>query len=83
MAGGMGPVPLTHSELQSWQDQVGIELQPWELQLLRRLSKEYVAESGNATDRGCPAPWQPEEFKPDRMLAAIEQRDAFRNLARL
>lgn len=83
MAGGMGPSPLTCGELQSWQDQMGIELQPWELQLLRRLSKDYVGESSRATERDCPAPWQSEEFQPDRRLAAIDQRDAFRNLSKL
>lgn len=57
MAGGMGPAPLTCSELQSWQGQMGIQLQPWESQLLRRLSKDYVAESGRATERNCPPPF--------------------------
>ena len=42
---GMGPTPITFQELESWQRQTGLELQPWEVRMLRHLSLEYLQES--------------------------------------
>lgn len=56
MSSGGYPGPLTHEELRSWQDLVGIELQPWEVRFLRRLSCEYIAEGYRAQKVDCPAP---------------------------
>lgn len=63
MANGMGSVPLTHSELASWQHNTGIELSAWESTTLRRLSCEYLAMSAQARDPSCPPPYTiaPEE----------------------
>lgn len=36
--------PLTHSELRAWQENTGIELNAWQVRLLRRLSSEYASE---------------------------------------
>ena len=57
MAAGMGAGPLTASEIESWQHLLGIEFEPWEARLLRRLSNEYLAESHKATKRDCPPPF--------------------------
>lgn len=83
MAAGMGSGPITPSEVESWQRVIGIEFSPWEARLLLRLSREYLSESHRATQRDCPAPWKSETHQPERMLAAIDQRDAFRKLAKL
>jgi hypothetical protein len=58
LSSGVGPSPLSFSEIESWQRQMCIELHPWELRLLRRLSAEYCAESQAATKQGAPAPFQ-------------------------
>lgn len=48
---------LTFGELRSWQDMTGIELQPWEVRLLRRLSIEYGNESIRAKNPDCQPPY--------------------------
>jgi hypothetical protein len=62
MGGEMGASPLTHGEIESWQRNVGIKLTAWECRTLKRLSIEYLNESGKATKRDCPPPWRPEGF---------------------
>ncbi len=55
--GAMGPVPLSWGTIAQWQSCMGLELAPWICRLLRRLSVEFVAESQNAREPDCPAPW--------------------------
>jgi len=83
MSGGMGSAPLTHGELESWQRNIGIKLNPWECRTLKRLSVEYVNESHKATKRDHPAPWQPVDVSGERkkqvaqdMMAAMRQMAA-------
>lgn len=38
------------AEIQAWQRGAGVTLTPWEFHLLRRISREYVAEHGAASD---------------------------------
>jgi hypothetical protein len=57
IANGVGGAPLSSIELMAWQEGAGIELQPWEFRLLRRLSSDYVAESRKAEDKNCPPPF--------------------------
>lgn len=85
-AGGMGPAPLDSTDLLAWQAERGIELQPWEAQLLRRLSRDYLAESQRAEDPNRLAPWQPDQ--PDEVAAqsnasAMQMKSAIRALAGL
>lgn len=72
MAGGMGEVPLSHTELRSWQDNTGIELESWEVRAMSRLSKEYLSESNKATKHDAPAPWPEGDYS--KVLAAIKLR---------
>lgn len=57
MAGNGGSGPLTFQELQAWQSQVGIELEPWEVKILRSLSLDYLNESREAEDPYRPPPY--------------------------
>lgn len=56
-AGGMGPAPVSHTELLAWQENTGVELSSWEARTLRDLSRAYLGESHRAEDPACPAPW--------------------------
>jgi hypothetical protein len=56
MASGGYPGPVTHEEIRAWMDLTGIELQPWEVRFLRRLSGDYMGESQRAEKADCPAP---------------------------
>jgi len=60
-AGAMGEAPLSYVELKAWQAQTGLQLQPWEAQLLHRLSREYLAAAVAARAPDSPAPYLSEE----------------------
>lgn len=66
-SGAMGPVPLTHSELLAWQVNMRRMLQPWEIDVLRRLSMQWCAESDEAQDDRAPAPWTPERIPVEEL----------------
>lgn len=55
--GGMGPAPLEDVDLQAWQRNTGIYLQPWEVQAVIQASKLWIAASAKAEDPDCPSPW--------------------------
>lgn len=44
--GGMGPAPLSYSEIRAWRLEQGIELNPWEARILRVLSASFCAARG-------------------------------------
>jgi len=62
---GMGTGPITFGEIRAWTELTGVELDPWEVRFLRRLSHEYLSESHNATKRGAPAPWRAADAPPE------------------
>lgn len=53
---GMGRGALKWSDLMAWQQATGIELRPWELRIVRRLSGDYLAElvAAEKPSRLCP-----------------------------
>lgn len=57
MATGSGSGPITFQELHAWQEQIGVELQPWEIRILRQLSLDYLVEFRKAEDPLCPPPY--------------------------
>ncbi len=80
---GVGEGPISHGEIAAWMANTGIRLNPWEARTLRRLSIDYLNESGKATTRGHPAPWQSEDFAIDKAVAANHTKNALRDLAKL
>lgn len=77
---GMGAVVLSWRELRAWQKTMGITLAPFEGNILRRLSQEYLAESQRATDPDCPPPWSPTLTARDRDDISKRIREGFRML---
>ncbi len=67
-----GAKPITWGELQSWQQQTGVRLQPWEARAVRRLSADYAAEVTEAKDPARPAPWS--SMPTAEMRAALAKR---------
>lgn len=57
MPGGYGDVPLTHTELDAWQRNCGLSLQPWQASLIRRMSRGYLVERVAGADPTRPPPW--------------------------
>lgn len=80
---GVGAVPVSHGEIAAWQSNTGVELTAWESSMLRRLSSDYVAESHDAQESDCPAPYAPEAISDERRDAVAAQlRAAFGGRAR-
>jgi hypothetical protein len=44
-------------DIEAWQAIVGVELEPWEGRLIRRLSQEYASMRHKAEKADCPAPY--------------------------
>lgn len=79
LSGGMGEGPLTHSEIESWQRNSGVELEPWETSFLRKLSIEYLSQSQKSDATNCPAPWNTEAL---RQHAAQSFKESIEALAK-
>lgn len=67
-AAGMGAVPLSWREIDSWCHRTSVNLPPWEARLLRQLSVEYLAEGRRAESENCPPPWRAEVTQREREL---------------
>lgn len=52
-----GELPLAEENFDSWERRRGIELEPWEAQMIVELSKEYMGEMHTAKDMSALAPW--------------------------
>jgi hypothetical protein len=63
---GMGPAPLSWSEIGAWQASTGVLLAPWEAKLLRQLSIAYLSETRRAESENCPPPWRAEVSDRER-----------------
>lgn len=70
---GMEAVPITQLELRAWQDNVGIDLHPWEVRLLKHLSHVYLAETHRARKPDCPPPYLPEDVSQQNRDAVARQ----------
>ncbi len=68
---GAGMSAVSHQEIESWQRLRCLDLQPWEVQFLRRLSTDYLMQQNKAEKVDCDAPWEPDFFRPlnKRVLA--------------
>lgn len=54
---GMGQALLTHEEIGAWQRNMNVELRPWEMRAMRRMSAEWIAEAQAAEDPKRPPPY--------------------------
>lgn len=57
ISGGMAMARIEWRDIRAWEESVGIKLEPWEAQLIRRLSGAYLSMSVNAKEEACPAPY--------------------------
>lgn len=78
LSSGMGPMLLTHLELESFQRNTGVELSAWEVRVLRRMSGEWISESHKAEAPDCPAPYTDMSDERRRDVAK-HIRNLFRN----
>lgn len=74
VASGMGAGPIEWPQINAWCDRIGVDLQPFEARLLRRLSGEYLVESHRAEKLGCEPPWKTEAYKPEPSALQVSLR---------
>jgi len=69
---GMGQVPLSWQEIESWQNQHGISLKPWELSIIRKASAIYVEQVQLSGKPDCPPPGRVIEQEPEKLANHIK-----------
>lgn len=75
-AAGMGVSGLSWREIEAWQSRCAIDLEPWEVRLIRRLSQAYASELSAAADPDRPPPYA-EELDEDRRELVEAKLDMF------
>lgn len=80
LAGAMGWVPITETELRNWQWNTGVHLQPWESRMMKRLSKVWIDQTVQSSKEECPAPWIVEQEREQRERTAKKVRALFRSV---
>lgn len=73
---GMGPAIIGWRDLQAWQEMVGIDLEPWEARMLRKLSSAYLSQSLKSEKPDCPAPYVSQQ-QIDREAVSRKVGNAF------
>ena len=71
---GMGPVPLSWSEIESWIRCTELDLSLWERLTIKNLSEEYVGELSQATAKDRPAPFRHVEDEEEIDRSAVENK---------
>lgn len=56
---GMGPYPLTWTEMESWLNVTELRLSVWEKLTIKEMSEVYAAELSKSTAKHCVAPYVP------------------------
>ena len=76
--GAAGPVRLSFTEIRSWAQLSGVQLKPWEVDLLRQMSTEFVSEVNAAENPQRPAPWMPVDALQEKQAIARRIKDVLR-----
>ena len=79
LSSGMGPGVLTYQEIDAWARLNSINIQPWEVRCLRRLSTDYLTQARAAERSTCPAP----ATEARAAITAADLRASMRQLAKL
>lgn len=78
----IGEHALTHTEIQSWQQNTGTILEAWESRFLKKLSSIYLSEHKESTDSEKETAW---EEAPHYMSMAyrkmLKSKESLRKLA--
>lgn len=78
--GGMGPVPLSACEIMAWQHGTGNELQFWEFNALRQMSRAYLSQAHDSEKIECPPPFGAPEQTVDRELVGKQISSMFKSM---
>jgi len=73
-----GATSINHQEIWAWQRNMGIRLCPWEVESLRELSRQYLAELLQSDKHDSPPPWVPEVDEEQGEAIAKRVQDVLR-----
>lgn len=77
-SGSMGPVPLSATEIRSWQDGTLIDLEPWEFSTLIEMSRGYISMLLEGEKPETPPPYGDPVREFDRDLVSKKVSNAFK-----
>lgn len=69
---GMGQVAIGWQELESWQKQQGLVLNPWELSIIRKASAAYAEQAHLSSKPDCPPPGKVVDQDPKDLAKHIK-----------
>jgi hypothetical protein len=78
MSSPMGSNPLCHQEIWAWQQNMSIDLCPWQVNCLREMSRQYLSELLQSDKHDSPPPWIPEIDKEYGEIVAKRVKDVLR-----
>jgi len=79
-SGVNGPEPLPFTELESWARVSGVELEPWEMGMVSKLSQQFCRQFHLSKEKNCESPYLA-EVSADEMTAIRENaEDKIRSL---
>ena len=70
---GFSEQPLSSQELLAWCNLRECELQLWESEFMRKLSREYASQYFESQEKTCPAPYAPEEMSAHNAQAITDK----------
>ena len=70
---GFSEQPLSSQELLAWCNLRECELQLWESEFMRKLSREYASQYFESQEKTCPAPYAPEEISAHNAQAITDK----------
>lgn len=76
---GQGPLVIEWTDIKSWCDLTGVNLDLWELLVVREISKAFVAQYYVSDGAIVPPPFQPVEF--DKGVASSRIGNLLRSIA--
>lgn len=71
-AAGMGVQPVSEETIGWWQRNRGIRLTPWEVDVVRGLSRVWLAQSHDSEDPACPPPFSAAPAAETRVKVAAQ-----------
>lgn len=77
-SGGMGPVPLSATEIRAWQEGMNKDLEPWEFSALIEMSRGYVSSLLDGEKPETPPPFGDPVREFDRDLVSKKVSNAFK-----
>jgi len=77
----LGDRSIDHSELRSWMNNTGLDLQPWECRFIKQLSARYLSAINEYKEPKTKAPFNTEYFESaDRYIQAMKVKNSIRKM---